>query len=40
MRLSRTFRATAVDSAKDSVVVIPNSGFSVPVIWPGFSEHL
>eukprot|EP00171_Calliarthron_tuberculosum_P013605 IDg13605t1 len=31
---------TAVDSVKDSAVVIPNSGFSVLVICLGFSEHL
>eukprot|EP00171_Calliarthron_tuberculosum_P016153 IDg16153t1 len=40
LRTAKTIlRATAVDSVKDSVV-IPNSGFSVPVIWLGFLEHL
>eukprot|EP00171_Calliarthron_tuberculosum_P022614 IDg22614t1 len=37
---SLVFRATAVDSVKVSTVVILNSGFSVLVIWHGFSEHL
>eukprot|EP00171_Calliarthron_tuberculosum_P018854 IDg18854t1 len=32
--------ATTLDFVKSSVVVIPNSGFSVPVIWPGSSENL
>eukprot|EP00171_Calliarthron_tuberculosum_P003211 IDg3211t1 len=37
---TRTTKAAAVELVKGSVVVIPNSGFSVLVIWPGLSEHL
>eukprot|EP00171_Calliarthron_tuberculosum_P016954 IDg16954t1 len=30
------YKLNVVDLVKDSVIVIPNSGFSVPVIWSKF----